>query len=1034
MEYLLEELENILQKRNSDLNTLFDTLENGYWYWDLEIPENKWMSAAFWKTLGYNPDEVENNLLAWQPLLSKADLHTELSSVKLYLDNPDKIYENTYSFQHKNKNKVWIKARGKVTTDANGKAIRVLGTFHDITTQKQKENDLQFYEQIIEGADIGTWKLNLQNGEYTFNSRNTLFLGYKLSEISKVDRENWRGVTHPDDLKNIDTNLNAYLKGKTDSLILEYRLKHKNGNWVWIEGRGKIVSWTKDGKPLLLSGSNKDITNRKQKEEKLVRYKELLKKAKKIARIGTWEVNLTNETVEWDEVTKDIYEAPPNFIREYYGGLDSYKKGYSRTLIKRTFRESIKNEKEFDIEVEINTLKGNEKWIRLIGFPIIIDGKCVSLFGIIMDIDEKTKAVKKLKFEEERFRGTFENAANGMAIVGLDGTFLKVNKSLSGMLGYKEKDLLKMCFQEITHPEDLDKDLNYVKDLIQGNITSYSMEKRYLHKSGNLIWAKLSVSLAKDEKGEPIHFVSQITDITKEKEASFNLEKSECRFKEIFNSAFQFVAFLDTDGHIIELNETALKFANVSAEEVKGIKLSEAKYWKTDGYTHKKIKQGIRKAATGELVKFETIVRGNKGIETTLDFSIKPVLDHTGKVVSLIAEGRPIQEMVNARNRLAKINNQLKGILDASVHVGIIETDLKGNITLFNKGAENLLGYKAQEIVKQNLSVFLPADEIKANVLKIRKDKSLKLDDFNIVIDHIKENPEHFEEWNFIRKDKSKFPGILIHSLIFNSENQIIGTLGIVTDLTEIKKAEKEIKELHDVTKDQNERLINFAHIVSHNLRSHSRNLYILLQMLKESHPEIIKSEYFPLIMKGSGNLKETINHLTEIVAINTNTLEKLETLNLSEYISKAMNNINGFVLENQCSIKNNVKKNIEVQAIPAYLESILLNFLTNSIKYRSSKRDLKIDINSNSQKGYIEIQIKDNGLGIDLKTHGAKLFGLYKTFHGNKDARGIGLFITKNQIEAMGGKIEVESEVNKGTTFKVFLKEVTTTKTKVFV
>ena len=129
----------------------------------------------------------------------------------------------------------------------------------------------------------------------------------------------------------------------------------------------------------MLSGSNKDITNRKQKEEKLVRYKELLKKAKKIARIGTWEVNLTNETVEWDEVTKDIYEAPPNFIREYYGGLDSYKKGYSRTLIKRTFRESIKNEKEFDIEVEINTLKGNEKWIRLIGFPIIIDGKCVSL-------------------------------------------------------------------------------------------------------------------------------------------------------------------------------------------------------------------------------------------------------------------------------------------------------------------------------------------------------------------------------------------------------------------------------------------------------------------------------------------------------------------------------------------------------------------------------------------------------------------------------------------------------------------------------
>jgi len=114
------------------------------------------------------------------------------------------------------------------------------------------------------------------------------------------------------------------------------------------------------------------------------------------------------------------------------------------------------------------------------------------------------------------------------------------------------------------------------------------------------------------------------------------------------------------------------------------------------------------------------------------------------------------------------------------------------------------------------------------------------------------------------------------------------------------------------------------------------------------------------------------------------------------------------------------VDKTIEIEYDQAYLESILLNLLTNSIKYRNQQNPLVINITAKDYKDEIILEIQDNGMGIDLDLHGQKLFGMYKTFHGNGDARGIGLFLVKNQIEAMGGNISVESSPGVGTTFKI--------------
>ena len=123
---------------------------------------------------------------------------------------------------------------------------------------------------------------------------------------------------------------------------------------------------------------------------------------------------------------------------------------------------------------------------------------------------------------------------------------------------------------------------------------------------------------------------------------------------------------------------------------------------------------------------------------------------------------------------------------------------------------------------------------------------------------------------------------------------------------------------------------------------------------------------------------------------------------------------------ESNATLKVNFSKCTEIDFVPAYLESILLNFTSNALKYRNPDVPLVITIESDVEAGKPILKVSDNGLGIDLEKHGGQLFGMYKTFHGNPNARGIGLFMTKNQVESLGGKISVESEPNKGTAFKI--------------
>ena len=235
-----------------------------------------------------------------------------------------------------------------------------------------------------------------------------------------------------------------------------------------------------------------------------------------------------------------------------------------------------------------------------------------------------------------------------------------------------------------------------------------------------------------------------------------------------------------------------------------------------------------------------------------------------------------------------------------------------------------------------------------------------------------------------------------------------------------MQNTEQRLKNLLDVTSEQNKSLMNFAHIVSHNLRSHSSNLSMLTGFLSKEKKEKERAKLVQMLDEASESLNETVQHLNEVVQVKTGASEKLKPVNLHNAFKTVQKNLALLIKEKNTECAIDIPKSLEIKAIPAYLDSILLNLFTNSLKYSSPKRSLKITVKTKQDHSHVWLSFSDNGLGIDLDRFGDKIFGMYKTFHRHKDAKGIGLFITKNQVEAMNGKISVESEVNKGTTFNL--------------
>lgn len=385
-------------------------------------------------------------------------------------------------------------------------------------------------------------------------------------------------------------------------------------------------------------------------------------------------------------------------------------------------------------------------------------------------------------------------------------------------------------------------------------------------------------------------------------------------------------------------------------------------------------------------------------------------INENGKSIKIFGTIQDITEQVTNETKIKQHQQLLTALID-NLPLNVFVKDLDSKKILVNKAECEYLGKSAKELIGKT-----DFDLYDKEVAKISREEDLE------VIRTLK--PILGKETISIKKDGQTTYFLTSKIPLFDLEGKISGLIGIGMDITAMKKKEDQLRNLINITSVQNKKLINFAHIVSHNLRSHSANFSMLLNFLSEEEDEAEKAHILEMLNQASDSLLETLENLNQVVDINTNVTLGKKPLNLNESIDKVRQNLSALLDKNNVKIINNIPNDLTVWSVPAYLDSIILNLVTNAVKYRSPERSPIITMDAKKREKTLIFSVSDNGLGIDLERYGDKIFGMYKTFHNRKDAKGIGLYIIKNQIEAMGGSITVNSEVDKGATFNVYFNE----------
>lgn len=993
----------LLKKENDFFNFAGESLIDGLWCWNSVHPESGYINGKFAQLLGYSPHPNTSVQIDFLSLVHTEDLEGVQSAFQGLLSNsPNNPLNIDVRLGHTDGHYIWLNLRGNLVADESEAGQGLIGTAQCIDRYMESERQLHinkdYYENVIKGANIGIWEGNLLTGEVICNERWADMFGYTLAELEPLTYTTFLNLVHPEDIGKIDVSLENHLK-ESGIYELEFRLLHKMGHWVWVLSRGEVTKYGPDGLPEIVSGIHYDISNRKVNEILLEKYKDLFERSSEVAKIGYWELDDQENTVFWSKVNKQIHGVSEDYTPTVEAGLDFYLEGENRERMKKVICESLEKPMEFDEQLQIKTQKGKLKWVRLIGASEYQGNKSLRLYGLIQDIDEIKKVQLQIKFREEQFRQTFNHSAMGMALINIENKLLKANKSLCHILGYTEEELQKIDLAEMAHPEDLKVNRKYIEELFQGKHKYIKLDHRFIHKDGSVIWANISMSAIHNDQGQVIHYVSQVQDITERKHNELLLAHNAEVMQRINDAVSIGIWELDLGTNTVYWSPTIKKMVEVP-EDYKPT-LDEVYPFFQEGEHREALIDALGRAVDkGEGFDLELkVVTTTQRIFWSRTIGIPEMVD--GVCTRLYGFFQDIDEKTRATKDLAVKEEEMRQTFEHAA-IGMIVVDLNGKLRKANPKICEILGYGEKEILEKTVFDFVHPEDVDS--AKVEFEGAIAV------------QGGFKTEKRCRHKDGSYIWIYEAVASVKNDKGELMHFVAQIQDISDKKQMTENLTE-------HNNRLTNFAHIVSHNLRSHTSNISMLLDLAVQDDPKVLENEYYRNVKVVSDNMNETIRQLSEIVEINSQVSSTLTSQNLLKRVHKAMKTVDPVVKKNKATILAEVDANINVLAVHAYLESIILNLITNAIKYRSPERLPELKITSGTKGEYAFLSFEDNGLGIDLDRHGSKLFGMYKTFHSHPEARGIGLFISKNQIEAMGGKIEVESELNKGTKFTAYFR-----------
>lgn len=365
----------------------------------------------------------------------------------------------------------------------------------------------------------------------------------------------------------------------------------------------------------------------------------------------------------------------------------------------------------------------------------------------------------------------------------------------------------------------------------------------------------------------------------------------------------------------------------------------------------------------------------------------------------------------------SSLNENYKIALNIS-KIGLWDWDINTNKVFYSKESKQIIGINTKEL---NKKAHIWGDRVHAE----DKESYIKLFD-----QHLKGELNIYEHEYRILCENGKYKWILDKGKVVEKDDsgKPVRIIGTHTDITANKKDQEKLKENLQLITNQNKRLQNYTHIVSHNLKTHIGNLKNILEFYDDSTSNKEKEDLVSHLKTISESLTTTIVDLDDIISIKskTNIKQLNERINLFDCANKVIESLDIESTKNDVAIYNAFRMDDTLITNRSYFESILHNLISNGIKYSDSSKKSQIIIQTIHTKDHLQILIADNGIGIDTNKYKNQLFEMYQTFHGTdrNDSRGIGLYITKAQVEALNAEIELNSELNKGSTFCLTFKK----------
>lgn len=359
--------------------------------------------------------------------------------------------------------------------------------------------------------------------------------------------------------------------------------------------------------------------------------------------------------------------------------------------------KEVKNTgKPFTVEHIHNDKDGNVRNVEIHAYPIFDQqGNVVQIIEYSLDITERKRTEEELRESEERFRNTFEQAAVGITHAALDGRFLRINQRFCDIVGYTPEEILTHTFQEITYPDDLEADLAYFHQVLAGTLQTFSMEKRYIHKNGSIVWVNLTVSLACEPSGNPKYVIGVIEDITRRKQAEEALIQERNLLHTLMDNNPDHIYFKDADSRFTRINKALADWFNLSEPE-QAVGKTDFDFF-TEKHARPAYADEQEVMRTGQpLVGTEEKETWPNGRETWVSTTKAPLRNKEGRIIGTFGVSRDITEHKRAEEEMARLRSFMKNIIDSmpSILVGV---DLEGRVTHWNLQAEKVTGVSSEQ-------------------------------------------------------------------------------------------------------------------------------------------------------------------------------------------------------------------------------------------------------------------------------------------------------------------------------------------------